>query len=74
MLKKDECGSVITIAGLRGGSGKTFVSLGLTSSLVQQGKSVCPLKRDLIILMPVGWLLLQTGIAITWIHSCVPRI
>lgn len=55
MLKKDECGSVITIAGLRGGSGKTFVSLGLTSSLVQQGKSVCPFKKgpDYI---DAGWL------------------
>ena len=59
-MLKDECGSVITIAGLRGGSGKTFVSLGLTSSLVRQGKNVCPFKKgpDYI---DAGWLAFAAG-------------
>ncbi|MGM0418391.1 MAG: cobyrinate a,c-diamide synthase [Thermodesulfobacteriota bacterium] len=60
MLKNDECRSAVTIAGLRGGSGKTFVSLGLTSSLVQQGKNVCPFKKgpDYI---DAGWLSFAAG-------------
>ncbi|MCB9481354.1 MAG: hydrogenobyrinic acid a,c-diamide synthase (glutamine-hydrolyzing) [Desulfobacteraceae bacterium] len=60
MLKKEGCSSVITIAGLRGGSGKTFVSLGLVSSLKSIGKNVCPFKKgpDYI---DAGWLAFAAG-------------
>jgi cobyrinic acid a,c-diamide synthase len=60
MLKKEGCSSVVTIAGLRGGSGKTFVSLGLVSSLKSIGKNVCPFKKgpDYI---DAGWLAFAAG-------------
>jgi cobyrinic acid a,c-diamide synthase len=60
MLNNDGCSSFVTIAGLRGGSGKTFVSLGLVSSLKSIGKNVCPFKKgpDYI---DAGWLSFAAG-------------
>ncbi|MDY0131939.1 MAG: cobyrinate a,c-diamide synthase [Desulforegulaceae bacterium] len=60
MPKNSECSSLVTIAGLRGGSGKTFVSLGLVSLLRGIGKKVSPFKKgpDYI---DAGWLALASG-------------
>lgn len=60
MLENKGCTSSVTIAGLRGGSGKTFVSLGLVSSLKSIGKDVCPFKKgpDYI---DAGWLAFAAG-------------
>lgn len=50
----------IVISGLRGGSGKTIVSIGLIAALKNKGKSVAPYKKgpDYI---DAGWLALSAG-------------
>ncbi|PID77756.1 MAG: cobyrinic acid a,c-diamide synthase [Deltaproteobacteria bacterium] len=60
MTKTEGQSFVLTIAGLRGGSGKTFASLGLTSFFVNDGKKVCPFKKgpDYI---DAGWLAFAAG-------------
>ena len=50
----------IIIAALRGGSGKTLLSIGITAALSASGKSVAPFKKgpDYI---DAGWLALAAG-------------
>ena len=50
----------IIIAALRGGSGKTLLSLGITAALNESGKSIAPFKKgpDYI---DAGWLALAAG-------------
>jgi cobyrinic acid a,c-diamide synthase len=50
----------ILIAALRGGSGKTVISVGIIAALVKQGKAVAPFKKgpDYI---DAGWLALSAG-------------
>ena len=50
----------IIIAALRGGSGKTLLSLGITAALSESGKSIAPFKKgpDYI---DAGWLALAAG-------------
>ena len=51
----------IVVAALRGGSGKTIISLGIISAWVGQGKAVAPFKKgpDYI---DAGWLALAAGL------------
>lgn len=50
----------VLIAALRGGSGKTVMSIGIVSALVARGKKVVPFKKgpDYI---DAGWLALAAG-------------
>ena len=50
----------ILIGALRGGSGKTIVSVGLIAALAEKGKTVAPFKKgpDYI---DAGWLALSAG-------------
>lgn len=50
----------VTIAALRGGSGKTFLSIGLAAAWTREGKKVAPFKKgpDYI---DAGWLALASG-------------
>lgn len=50
----------IVVAALRGGSGKTILSIGITAALTQAGKSIAPFKKgpDYI---DAGWLALAAG-------------
>jgi cobyrinic acid a,c-diamide synthase len=50
----------ILIAALRGGSGKTVLSVGIIAALAKQGKAVAPFKKgpDYI---DAGWLALSAG-------------
>ncbi len=50
----------VTIAALRGGSGKTVLSIGIIAAFTQQGKTVAPFKKgpDYI---DAGWLALAAG-------------
>ena len=50
----------IIIAALRGGSGKTLLSIGITAALSKSGKSIAPFKKgpDYI---DAGWLALAAG-------------
>lgn len=63
MLKQQRGFPGIVISGLRGGSGKTIISIGIISALTGQGKSIAPFKKgpDYI---DAGWLALAAG------HPC----
>ncbi len=50
----------IMVAALRGGSGKTFLSLGLASAWIHEGKRVAPFKKGPDFIDP-GWLTLAAG-------------
>ena len=58
----------IIIAGLKGGSGKTTLSLGLIAVFRKKGMKVIPFKKGLIILMADGFQRQQEPRAIILIH------
>ncbi|MCD6271308.1 MAG: cobyrinate a,c-diamide synthase [Deltaproteobacteria bacterium] len=60
MQQKDSPSSGIVVAALRGGSGKTLISIGIIAALKEHGKRVAPFKKgpDYI---DAGWLALAAG-------------
>ena len=60
MQQKNSPSSGIVVAALRGGSGKTLISIGIIAALKEHGKRVAPFKKgpDYI---DAGWLALAAG-------------